>query len=95
VEFPKGLEGGCMASRSSHNWFLLIVILLIGFIAGTILGEVLRPYLPFMATGATAQMGTQTFRLADAFRLTFGFKIHLNLATIMGVVLAFFLYRRF
>jgi hypothetical protein len=39
-------------------------------------------------------MNPQTFHLADAFTLTFGFKIHLNLATIIGVVLAFILYRR-
>lgn len=94
MEFPRRLEGEPMAGRSSHNWILLIVFILIGFIAGTILGQLLRPYLPFMATGATAEMNAQTFRLADAFSLTFGFRIHLNVATIIGVILGIIAYRR-
>lgn len=83
-----------MAGRSGQNWILLVFFLLIGFIAGTIIGEILRPHFSFLATGATAKMDPQTFSLADAFSLTFGFKIHLNLATIIGVVLAFIAYRR-
>ncbi len=82
-------------SRSGHaHWLVLVILLLIGFIFGTIMGEILRPYLPFMAIGASANMNPQTFRLADAFWLTFGFKVNLNLATILGVALSFLIYRR-
>lgn len=83
-----------MPSRSGHNLILLVILILVGFITGTILGQILKPYFPFIATGATAAIDPQTFHLADAFSLTFGFKIHLNLATIIGVVLAFVVYRR-
>ncbi|HOJ77166.1 MAG TPA: DUF4321 domain-containing protein [Bacillota bacterium] len=83
-----------MASAAKNNWVLLIVLLLIGFICGSILGEILRPYFPLIAKGATAEIDPQTFKLANAFSLTFGFKIHLNLATILGVVFAFIVYRR-
>lgn len=82
-------------SRSGHaHWIVLVILLLVGFIFGTILGHILRPYLPFMAVGASAHMAPQTLNLADAFSLTFGFKINLNLATIVGVAVAFFIYRR-
>ncbi|TCL70949.1 uncharacterized protein DUF4321 [Hydrogenispora ethanolica] len=76
------------------HWLVLVILLLIGFIFGTILGQILRPYLPFMAVGASANMTPQTLHLADAFSLTFGFKVNLNLATILGVAVAFFIYRR-
>ena len=84
-----------MVARSGNaHWGVLIILLLIGFIFGTIMGEILRPHLPFLAVGASAGMEPQTFRLADAFSLTFGFKAHLNLATIIGVLLAYILYRQ-
>jgi hypothetical protein len=76
------------------NWAILIFLLLLGFILGTILGEVLRPYVPFLAKGASAGMAPLTLKLADTFSLTFGFTIHLNLATILGVITAFVIYRK-
>lgn len=73
---------------------VLIILLLIGFIFGTIMGQILKPYLPFLGVGAAATLHPQTLRLADAFSLTFGIAINLNLATIIGVTLAFIIYRR-
>ena len=84
-----------LANRSRQNWIFLVVLILIVIITGTILGQILRPYFPFLAIGAPAEMTPQTFRLADVFSLTFGFKIYLNLATIIGVILAFVLNRYF
>jgi hypothetical protein len=82
-------------SRSgSNNWVVLVILILIGFIFGTIMGQILKPYVPFMAVGASAAMTPQTFHLANAFSLTFGFSMNLNLATILGVALAFLVYRR-
>jgi hypothetical protein len=82
-------------SRSGHsNWLMLVILILIGFIFGTIMGQILKPYVPFMAVEASANMAPQTFHLANAFSLTFGFVMHLNLATILGVALAFLIYRR-
>jgi hypothetical protein len=81
-------------SGKTTNWATLIFLLLLGFILGTILGEVLRPYIPLLAKGASAGMAPQTLKLADTFSLTFGFKIHLNLATIIGVITAFVIYRK-
>ena len=71
-----------------------MILLLIGFIFGTIMGQILKPYLPFLAVGAPAGMEPQTFHLADAFSLTFGFKVHLSLATIIGIALAYLIYRQ-
>lgn len=89
------LDGDLTLSRSGHaHWLVLVILLLIGFIFGTILGQILKPYLPFMAVGASANMAPQTLHLADAFSLTFGFKVNLNLATILGVAVAFLVYRR-
>jgi hypothetical protein len=81
-------------SGKTSNWTMLIFLLLMGFILGTIFGEVLRPYIPLLAKGASAGMPPLTLKLADTFSLTFGFKIHLNLATILGVIIAFVIYRK-
>ena len=82
-------------ARSGHaHWLVLVVLLLIGFIFGTIMGQILKPYLPFMGVGASATLEPQTLRLADAFSMTFGMTMRLNLATILGVALAYFIYRR-
>ncbi|MGE5583195.1 MAG: DUF4321 domain-containing protein [Bacillota bacterium] len=83
-----------MSRSGGTNWGVLLILLLIGFIFGTIMGEILRPHLPFLAVGSSASMEPQTFRLADAFSLTFGFKANLNLATIIGVALAYIIYRQ-
>lgn len=83
-----------LARSGQAHWLILVVLLLIGFIFGTIMGQILKPYLPFLAVGAPASINPQTFRLADAFSLTFGFKANLNLATIIGMTLAFIVYRR-
>ena len=81
-------------SGKTAHWAILVILLLMGFILGTILGEVLRPFIPIIAKGASAQLTPQTLRLADSFSITFGFKIHLNLATIIGVIIAFVVYRK-
>jgi hypothetical protein len=81
-------------SGQTAHWVILIFLLLMGFILGTILGEILRPYIPLLAKGASAEITPQTLRLADTFSLTFGVRIHLNLATIIGVITAFIIYRR-
>lgn len=90
------MDGEYFLSRSGGyaHWVVLVILLVFGFIFGTIMGEILKPYLPFLAVGASADMAPQTFRLANAFSLTFGFKANLNLATIIGVALAFIIYRQ-
>jgi hypothetical protein len=84
----------CLSRSSKAHWIVLVIFILIGFIFGTILGQILKPYFPFLAVGASASMAPQTFNLAHSFSLTFGIKISLNLATIIGVALAFFIFRR-
>jgi len=81
-------------SGKTAHWAILVFLLLMGFILGTILGEILRPFIPIIAKGASAQLTPQTLRLANSFSVTFGFKIHLNLATIIGVIVAFVTYRK-
>jgi len=81
-------------SGSTTHCAILVFLLLMGFILGTILGEILRPFIPIIAKGASAEISPQTFHVADTFSLTFGFKIHLNLATIIGVIIAFMIYRK-
>jgi hypothetical protein len=83
-----------LARAGNAHWLILVILLLIGFIFGTIIGQIAKPYLPFLAVGAPASMEPQTLRLADAFQVTFGFKIYLNLSTILGVAIAFLIYRR-
>jgi hypothetical protein len=81
-------------SGKTAHWSILVLLLLMGFILGTVIGEVLSPFIPILAKGASAGINTQTFHLAKTFSLTFGFHVQLNLATVVGVIIAFVIYRR-
>lgn len=78
----------------SPRGLMLLILLIIGFIFGSMLGQVLVPYFPFLNKSAIASLTPQTLQLTDAFSMTFGIKISLNLANILGMVIAFLCYRR-
>ncbi len=68
--------------------------MIIGLILGSLLGQVLKPYLPFLAIGQSLELQPRPFSIADVFSLTFGFSIRFDLATLIGIIIAFFIYRR-
>jgi len=78
-------------ARVEKSTLLLLFLLLVGSIFGSLLGEIIN--VPFLHYGRTIGFGPTTVDLA-ALSLTLGLSLKLNLATIIGFILAFLLYTR-
>ena len=74
------------------NTIILIIILCIGLLFGSILGEILRPWLPFLATSKAITWEPKAD--LDILKYNFFIQVKLNLSSILGLVLAFWLYRK-
>jgi membrane protein YqaA with SNARE-associated domain len=79
----------------SRNPWILILLLVAGSLVGSLLGQLLGSYLPFLRSlQAEVRLVPRAFELADVFSITFGFAFKLNIATIVGMALAIWVYRR-
>lgn len=89
-----------MAKREK-NWVAMVIILLLGIILGTLIGELLSSSVPFLAEGVTLkanlnQLGfAKALQLGDVFSLAVGFKLKLTVATLIGLIISYFVYRKF
>ena len=77
----------------------LIVLLVMGALVGALLGELIRLLFPggileqLFARGVSPGLSPTTMDLR-VLSITFGFTLRLNLASLLGIGLALFLYRR-
>lgn len=79
--------------RNYHNTTLLVILLLVGLVIGDVIGTALGKYLPFLAQGNSVGLSTTTLDLG-VITLTLGFKINLNLAGVVGLIIAILLYQK-
>jgi hypothetical protein len=75
------------------NRAVLFVLILVGILTGSVIGEALGGTLPFLSKSVEAGFPPVALQLADAMKLTVGFNLKFNLATVLGVVAAIFAYR--
>ena len=84
-----------MSTRDKSTWIVLLFICA-GLVIGGLLGEVASQvdWLSWLSYG-------QTFGIEDPFvlninvlSLTFAFALHINIASIIGMAIAIFLYRK-
>ena len=84
-----------MATRDKSTW-IIILFIFAGLVIGGLLGEVASQvdWLNWLAYG-------QTFGIQDPFvlnlnvlSLTFAFSLHINIASIIGLAIAVFLYKK-
>lgn len=75
----------------------MLFVLLAGLVIGGFLGDWLSTYpsFAFLNYGKTFGLTSPFILDMNVIQLTFGFTARLNLAGIIGVVIAFILYRRF
>ncbi|WP_126427949.1 DUF4321 domain-containing protein [Brevibacillus marinus] len=71
---------------------LLVVILTGGLLFGSIMGEVLSPWLPFLQTSQTITWSPAADLEILKYDLTL--QVKLNLASIGGLALAFWIFRK-
>jgi hypothetical protein len=74
--------------------WILIILLVIGGLIGTLLGQTLGQYLPILKTGfQPIGLEPTTINLV-VLTITFGLIIKINVASIVGFLLALFIYFR-
>ncbi|WP_435374063.1 DUF4321 domain-containing protein [Desulfofundulus salinus] len=81
------------AYKPQRNFWLLVILMLVGALVGDALGAVIIPYLPMLKPFASVGLAPATLDLHFA-RLTFGFTLTLSPLTALGLLLGYLLYRK-
>lgn len=80
-------------NTKNANPLILIILLGIGAVLGGVLGEVFKQTIPILNYGKT--IGFQPFTLdLSIIKLTLGLIMHLNLASVLGLGIAVFIFTR-
>lgn len=84
-----------MATREKNIWILLLFILS-GIVVGGLLGELAShvDFLSWLAYGEEFGLATPIELDLNVVRLTFGLMFKINIASIIGIVLAIFIYKK-
>jgi len=84
-----------MATKEKNVWILLVVILS-GLVVGGLLGNLASSvsWLEWLAYGESFGLSDPIVLDLNILQLTFGLMIDINIASIIGMVLAIFIYRK-
>lgn len=84
-----------MAIRDKNMWIVLLFICA-GLVIGGLLGEVAAQvdWLRWLAYGQTFGIENPFVLDLNVLSLTFAFALHINIASIIGLSIAIFLYRK-
>ncbi len=85
-----------MTGSRSPGWPVLVILLILGGIAGGWLGQALTHIWPSLAVLADAQsLGIPSFTLdLEVFTVSFGFMLNISGVTLIGFILAYLIYRK-
>lgn len=79
--------------KSAKNFWVLIVLLLIGGLAGSAAADALGPLVPFLKN--SARIGFDPVNLDLHFMsVTLGFKMTLGILTALGLIVGYWVYRK-
>ncbi|MBS4032185.1 MAG: DUF4321 domain-containing protein [Clostridiales bacterium] len=79
--------------KVSKGTGILIILLIIGSIFGSLLGEALSGFVPFLTYGRSVGLSPTTIDLASV-TITLGLILKLNIASIIGFFFTLFIYTR-
>lgn len=84
-----------MATKEKNFWILLVFILS-GLVIGGLLGELAKQvsWLNWMSFGQSFGLESPIVLNLGVLTLTFAFMIKINIASIIGLALAIFIYRK-
>ena len=84
-----------MATREKNIW-ILIVFILCGIVVGGLLGDLASKvdFLWWLSYGESFGFSTPIKLDLNVIQLTFGLMFKINIASIIGMVLAIFIYRK-
>lgn len=79
--------------KTARNTLSFLLVLLVGLVLGGILGELLKDVVPILAYGKSIGFQPVTVDLS-VIRLTLGMTMQVNLAAIIGIVVAVFIFKK-
>lgn len=84
-----------MAIRDKNTWIALLFVC-VGLVIGGLLGEVASQvdWLSWLSYGQTFGIQEPFILQFNVLSLTFAFSIYINIASIIGMAIAIFLYRK-
>lgn len=84
-----------MATRSGNTW-ILIVFICAGLVIGGLLGNVAAQvdWLNWLSYGQEFGLSQPLVLDLNVLAITFGFSIKINIASIIGLAIALFIYRK-
>lgn len=84
-----------MATREKNVW-ILILFILSGIVVGGLLGELASnvSFLSWLSYGEEFGLATPIQLDLNVITLTFGLMFKINIASIIGIVLAIFIYKK-
>jgi len=82
-----------MAKSSNKNIGIMIVFLIVGLVIGGFLGSFFDKYIPALSYGSNFGVSNQTWDLGT-LKFTIGFMLKVNVGSIIGLIAAYFLYRK-
>lgn len=88
----KGMAQVSRGFGKGNGWILFLMILS-GIVIGGFLGELLGQYIPILKYGVNFGVSTHTWDL-KLLVLTFGFKLNINMFSVLGIVAAIFFYKK-
>ncbi|WP_202080231.1 DUF4321 domain-containing protein [Caldalkalibacillus salinus] len=74
------------------NTIVLLILLVIGLLFGSIIGELLSPWLPFL--GQAQAITWEPKADLDILKYDLFVQVKLNLASVLGLALAIYLFRK-
>lgn len=78
------------SGRSGWVMFLMVVC---GLVVGGFLGELLGKYLPILKFGYNLGISAHEWNL-HVLKVTFGLSFNINMFSILGIILAIYVYRK-
>jgi len=86
-------EMSVLRRESGRSGWTMLLMVICGLVVGGFLGELLGKYLPILKYGYNLGVSAHEWNF-HVLRLTFGFSFNINMFSVLGIVLAIYLYRK-
>lgn len=86
-------EMNVLRREGGRNGWIMLLMVVCGLVVGGFLGELLGKYFPILKYGYNLGVSAHEWNF-HVLRLTFGLDFNINMFSILGIVIAIYIYRR-